>query len=93
MPISVGVTGVLKRLPLIVILVRKRANGMARESVGKMVQAFAANLAIVDKTINHRCVSVFMRFVCCDKAMQSNLAEALLYVLPHALCRAWLVQN
>jgi nucleotide-binding universal stress UspA family protein len=63
------------------------------EAVAEVVQSRAAGPAIVDEAREHHCALILMGFVRRDKTKPENLGAIPRYVLDHAPCRVWLVED
>jgi len=63
------------------------------EAVAEIVQARDAGPAIVEEARDHSCSAIFIGLVRNGKNVQNDLGKTIPYVLTHACCRVWLVQD
>jgi nucleotide-binding universal stress UspA family protein len=63
------------------------------QAIAAMVQARAAGPAIVDEARDHHCALIFLGSVYSKNQRQSVMDSTVSYVLDHAPCRVWLVQD
>ncbi len=71
----------------------ERANRVGCQTKALIVQAREAGPAIVDEIQEHRCSLLLLGHLRQGKTQQDGLGKTVTYVLAHAHCRIWLVQD
>lgn len=69
------------------------AEKLGCEAIAEVIQARDAGPAIVDEARDHNCALILIGFVRDVGMTQENLGKTVPYVLAHAPCRVWLVQD